>query len=123
RRRRICDADAGETSMSADTASYLAIDLGASSGRAVLGTLDGAVMRMREIHRFPTPMLERNGHLCWDIEAMWAEIRAGVEIALKTAERLRSISVDSWAVDYVPLDLHGAALRRPYSYRDARTAG
>ena len=104
-------------------ASYLAIDLGASSGRAVIGTLDGAVMRMREIHRFPTPMLERNGHLFWDIEAMWGEIRSGVEIALGAGDRLRSISVDSWAVDYVPLDLHGAVLRRPYSYRDARTNG
>lgn len=109
--------------MTEHTASYLAIDLGASSGRAVIGTLDGAVMRMREIHRFPTPMLERNGHLFWDIEAMWAEIRSGVQIALEAGEHLRSISVDSWAVDYVPLDLHGAALRRPYSYRDARTAG
>ncbi|HEV7994158.1 MAG TPA: rhamnulokinase family protein [Gemmatimonadaceae bacterium] len=109
--------------MSERAASYLAIDLGASSGRAVLGTLDGAVMRMRELHRFPTPMLERDGHLFWDIETMWAEIRSGVEIALKAGERLRSISVDSWAVDYVPLDMHGMALRRPYSYRDVRTAG
>jgi rhamnulokinase len=109
--------------MTARTASYLAIDLGASSGRVVVGSLDGAVMTMREIHRFATPMLERDGHLFWDIEAMWTEIRSGVQIAMRSTERLRSISVDSWAVDYVPLDLHGAALRRPYSYRDARTAG
>jgi len=102
---------------------YLAIDLGASSGRAVVGTLDGAVMQMREIHRFPTPLLEQDGHLFWDIEAMWADIQIGVSKALEDGQPLRSISVDSWAVDYVPLDLHGAALRQPYSYRDARTTG
>ncbi|MEO8563451.1 MAG: rhamnulokinase family protein [bacterium] len=109
--------------MTKHAASYLAIDLGASSGRVVVGTLDGAVMQMHELHRFPTPMLERNGHLYWDIEAMWAEIQFGVATALESGTPLRSISVDSWAVDYVPLDLHGAAVRRPYSYRDARTAG
>jgi rhamnulokinase len=109
--------------VSPSTASYLAIDLGASSGRAVIGTLDGAVMRMQELHRFQTPMLERNGHLYWDVEAMWSEIQSGIAKAFATGQRIRSISVDSWAVDYVPLDLHGAAIRRPYSYRDPRTAG
>ena len=106
-----------------DSTDYLAIDLGASSGRAVLGTLDGDVMRLEELHRFPTPMLERNRHLYWDIESMWTDILVGVQRAFATGRAVRSISVDSWAVDYVPLDLHGAALRRPYSYRDARTAG
>ena len=104
-------------------ASYLAIDLGASSGRAVIGTLDGSVMRMHEIHRFPTPMIERDGHLYWDIEAMWREIESAVAKAFEIGRPLRSISVDSWAVDYVPLDANGAALRNPYSYRDPRTAG
>ena len=103
--------------------SYLAIDLGASSGRAVVGTLAGAVMSMDEVHRFPTPMLECDGHLSWDVDAMWAEIRKGITAAFDAGYRLRSISVDSWAVDYVPLDEHGMALRRPYSYRDPRTAG
>jgi rhamnulokinase len=105
------------------SAGYLAIDLGASSGRAVFGTLDGDVMHLEELHRFPTPMLERNRHLYWDIESMWTEILVGVQKAFEDGRTVRSISVDSWAVDYVPLDLHGAALRRPYSYRDARTAG
>ena len=107
----------------ATAASYLAIDLGASSGRAVIGTLDGSVMRMHEIHRFPTPMIERDGHLYWDIEAMWREIESAVAKAFEIGRPLRSISVDSWAVDYVPLDANGAALRNPYSYRDPRTAG
>jgi rhamnulokinase len=104
-------------------AGYLAIDLGASSGRVVLGTLDGDVMRLEELHRFHTPLVERNRHLYWDIEAMWMEIQSGVAKSFDTGVTLRSISVDSWAVDYVPLDLHGNALRRPYSYRDPRTTG
>ena len=110
--------------MSRDNAgSYLAIDLGASSGRAVVGTLDGAVMRMQEIHRFPTPMIERHGHLYWDVDDMWAELRTALAKAFSNGHPLRSISVDSWAVDYVPLDSQGKALRNPYSYRDPRTAG
>ena len=103
--------------------SYLAIDLGASSGRVVVGTLAGAVMSMDEVHRFPTPMLECDGHLSWDVDAMWADIQRGIATAFDAGHRLRSISVDSWAVDYVPLDEHGTALRQPYAYRDQRTAG
>ena len=104
-------------------AGYLAVDLGASSGRVVLGTLDGDAMRLEEMHRFPTPLVERNRHLYWDIESMWAEIQFALAKSFDTGVEIRSISVDSWGVDYVPLDLHGNALRRPYSYRDPRTAG
>jgi rhamnulokinase len=103
--------------------SYLAIDLGASSGRAVVGTLDGSVMHMEEIHRFRTPMLEENGHLYWDIDALWADVRIAVAKGFDAARDLSSISVDSWAVDYVPLDANGRAVRNPYCYRDPRTAG
>jgi rhamnulokinase len=103
--------------------SYLAFDLGASSGRAVVGTLDGTVMRMEEIHRFRTPVLEENGHLYWDVNALWDDIRAALAKAFDAVGALRSISVDSWAVDYVPLDADGTALRNPYCYRDQRTAG
>ncbi len=109
--------------MSNTPSSYLAIDLGASSGRAVVGTLDGDVMRMEEIHRFRTPLVERDDHLYWDVESMWNEIRSAVAKAFALCGSLRSVSVDSWAVDYVPLDVNGHALRNPYSYRDPRTAG
>lgn len=101
--------------------SYLAIDLGASSGRVVLGVLDGAAMRLEELHRFTTPLVEDGPHLFWDIERMWAEIRTGIARGFATGRTIRSISVDSWAVDYVPLDASGAPVRRPYSYRDPRT--
>lgn len=102
---------------------YLAFDLGASSGRAVLGTLDGGAMRMEEVHRFTTPVVERDGHLFWDLDALWADLQAGLRKALDVAPDLRSLSVDSWAVDYAPLGADGEPLRLPYCYRDPRTDG
>lgn len=89
----------------------------------VVGHLDGDVMRMDEIHRFITPMVERGSHLYWDLDVIWSEIRAGIAKACAGGHALRSVSVDSWAVDYVPLDANGVALRDPYSYRDPRTVG
>ena len=102
---------------------YLAVDLGASSGRVVLGTLEGDLMHLEELHRFVTPLVEDGGHLYWDIDRMWDEIRLGVARGQAHGRTIRSISVDSWAVDYVPLDTLGEPLRRPYSYRDPRTTG
>jgi rhamnulokinase len=102
---------------------YVAVDLGASSGRVVLGTLEDDVMQMDEVHRFLTPMIEHDGHLYWDVALMWDEIQAGLAKSFADGCEVRSVSVDSWAVDYVPLDGEGVALRNPYSYRDPRTAG
>jgi rhamnulokinase len=102
---------------------YLAFDLGASSGRAVLGTLEDGRMTMDELHRFPTPLVEAGERLYWDVEALWDELREGLRLALGAAPHLRSLSVDSWGVDYVPLDAEGRALRDPYCYRDPRTDG
>lgn len=102
---------------------YLAFDLGASNGRAVLGALDGDRMGMEVLHRFPTPTVEDGDHLFWDVEALWEELTTGLAVALRVAPELRSLSVDSWAVDYVPLDAKGVPLRRAYCYRDPRTSG
>jgi rhamnulokinase len=104
-------------------AAYLAIDLGASSGRAVVGRLDGPRMRMDEVHRFRTPLVEESGHLYWDIEALFAEVQTSLIHAASANPDLRSVSIDSWAVDYVPLDAEGHPVRRPYAYRDPRTKG
>lgn len=107
--------------------SYLAIDLGASSGRAVVGVLEGGSVRLSEVHRFRTPLVERaedgGVRLVWDLETLWAEVRAGLDLALRIAPGLRSVSVDTWGVDYVPLGADGRALRDPYAYRDTRTKG
>lgn len=99
---------------------YLAFDLGASSGRAVLGSVVDGHLRVEEVHRFPTPLIEEGDHLYWDIEEIWQHVQEGLRLARKQAPGLRSVSVDSWAVDYVPLDAEGKVLRNPYSYRDPR---
>src|SRR5256885_4229582 len=107
--------------------SYLAIDLGASSGRAVLGTLErlpqGWRVATREVHRFRVPLIEQAGHLYWDIDALWGELRISLSAGVEIAAALRSVSVDRLAVDYVPLGADGAPLRLPYSYRHARPPG
>jgi rhamnulokinase len=102
-------------------AGYLAFDLGASSGRAMLGWLEGPVLHMAEVHRFETSLIERDGHLFWDVEALEQEIWTGLQQALAQMPALRAVSVDSWAVDYVLLNREGRPLRPPYSYRDTRT--
>ena len=103
--------------------SYLAFDLGASSSRAVLGTLDGDVMRLDEVHRFPTPIIETGDHLFWDLESIWDELQTGLRKARQEDASPRALSVDSWGVDYVPLDADGTPLRLPHCYRDPRTSG
>ena len=74
--------------------SYLAIDLGASSGRAVVGTLRDGVMETREVHRFRTPLVEEGGHLWWDAEALWGEVRAGVARALDLLAHEPDVAVE-----------------------------
>lgn len=100
---------------------FLAVDLGASSGRALLGTLRDGRVEGEAVHRFETPMIEDGDRLYWDLEALEAEVETGIRRGLDAAPALQSISVDSWAVDYVPLDEDGQPLRNPYCYRDPRT--
>ena len=100
---------------------YLAFDLGASSSRAMLGILQDKRVEMKEIYRFTTPIVEENGHLYWDLDSLWQEMQTGFRKAVSVSPSLCSVSVDSWAVDYVPLDARGIPLRNPYCYRDART--
>ncbi len=102
-------------------AQYLAFDLGASQARAILGTLHNDLFEMEVVHRFSTPLIQANGHLYWDLDAIWNELQSGLKSAIERSENLCSLSVSSWGVDYVPLDADGIALRNPYSYRDGRT--
>ncbi len=101
----------------------LAVDLGAASGRVVLGRFDGECMEMREVHRFGTPIVEEDGHIRWDIHAIEEEIGIGLKAALAGAPGVRSVSVDSWGVDYVSLDAGGRPMRLPYCYRDHHLDG
>ena len=107
-----------------DTAQFLAFDLGASGGRALLGRWDGTRLDMEEIHRFENGPIDVIGNLHWDALRLWAEIKAGLAryAALHTTP-LVSIGIDTWAVDYALLDAKGRMLGNPYNYRDPRTNG
>lgn len=109
--------------MTRTPATYVAFDLGASSGRAMVGHFADGRLEMREAHRFQTPIRATDGHLYWDVDALWKEIETGLDAARAGGGELRSVSVDSWGVDYAPLDEAGQLVRLPYCYRDTRTSG
>lgn len=117
-----------------------AIDLGATSGRVMLGVVDHGRIELVQAHRFENRLVERDGHLCWDVDALWSEIRQGLadahDLALVRGLRgLSSIGVDSWAVDYglvgpdlagpdgVPVPGSGERIGEVVAYRDSRTDG
>src|SRR5688572_29858595 len=100
--------------------SYLAFDLGAESGRAVLARLEGGLVRIDEIHRFANTPLSEAGTLRWDVQALWCEMRHALSLTGDTA--LSGIAVDSWGVDFALLSAEGELLENPYHYRDARNA-
>src|SRR5436305_642780 len=103
---------------------YLAIDLGAESGRAILGGLFDGKLAIDELHRFPNTPRPQGGHIYWDTQRLWHEIRRGIAIAA-TERRiaLDGIGVDTWGVDFALLGADGTLLEQPFHYRDARTNG
>ncbi|MCS7291046.1 MAG: rhamnulokinase [Roseiflexus sp.] len=108
-----------------DLAHFLAVDIGASSGRVMLGRWDGSHIALEEIHRFANGMVEREGHLFWDVHRLWREIQTGMQryATQENQALLASIGIDTWAVDYALLDEHGGLLGDPYAYRDPRNEG
>ena len=104
------------------SAGYLAVDLGAESGRVVLGRFDGGRVSLEEVHRFPnTPVRLPNG-LHWDVLRFLSEIKDGLAKAMRK-EEIGGIGIDSWGVDFGLLDGEGALVSNPYHHRDARTEG
>ena len=102
----------------------LAVDLGAESGRAVIGTLDSTGLSMRELHRFPNEPVRYNGELHWDIARLWLEIQRALAMLPGSVDNgLSSIGVDTWGLDYALLGESGVLLENPYHHRDARTDG
>ena len=99
---------------------YLAFDLGAESGRAVLARLEGGVVRIDELHRFANTPVADDDSLRWDVQALWREMRHALSLAGGTS--LSGIAVDTWGVDYALLGAQGQLLENPYHYRDARNA-
>ena len=100
---------------------FLAFDLGASSGRAIIGTLDNGKLTLEEVHRFKNGPIEDNGSLYWDYDAICSELVIGLGKALEAAGDLDGIAIDTWGVDYVLFDSEKRVVRRPYNYRDSRT--
>jgi sugar (pentulose or hexulose) kinase len=99
---------------------HLAFDLGASSGRGILGELgDDDRLIVSEVHRFTNGMVEAGGHLRWDIGKLLTEIHEG----MRKCRKPDSIGIDTWGVDYALLDSKGTLLESPYAYRDKRTEG
>jgi rhamnulokinase len=103
---------------------YLAIDLGAESGRVMAGLWNGKTMRLEEIHRFPNGPVHLAGSIRWDILRLWAEIQNGLALAAKKyGHSIASVGADTWGVDFVLLTRQGEMLGHPFHYRDARTNG
>lgn len=99
---------------------YLAIDIGASSGRHIVGWLEGGKMQTKEVYRFPNGVQEKNDHLTWNMEALLGHAKAGIDRALNEFGALASLSIDTWGCDYMLLK--GDQEVWPcYAYRDGRT--
>jgi rhamnulokinase len=101
---------------------YLALDLGAESGRAIVGTVAGGQLTLMETHRFANKPLSRPFGLHWDVYNLWIEIKK--EIAASAGRfQMEGLALDTWGVDFAFLDNDGALLGDPHHYRDTRTDG
>lgn len=99
---------------------YLAIDIGASSGRHIVGWREGGEIKTKEVCRFPNGVTKENGHLVWDIESLYYSVLAGLREAFRLYPEIESLSIDTWGVDYVLLNGDKEILP-VYAYRDSRT--
>ena len=104
-------------------AQFLAVDLGATSGRTVLGSVADGKLSLRELTRFPNRIIQTGGHFYWDIYALYAEILCALRQVADEGIAIRSIGIDTWGVDFVCIGRDGAILRNPVSYRDPHTEG
>lgn len=102
---------------------YLAVDIGASSGRHILGHIEDGKILIEEIYRFENGMKNRDGKLLWDMGHLFAEIVNGMKKCKERGKVPDSMSIDTWAVDYVLLDKDDKILGDTYGYRDSRTTG
>jgi rhamnulokinase len=102
---------------------YIAFDLGAESGRAILGLFDGHKLHIKEIHRFPNIPVTIQGHLHWDVTTLFKEIKTGLKFAAQQGYAdLQSIGIDTWGVDFGFAGINGTLSGLPYCYRDGRTS-
>ena len=100
---------------------YLAIDIGASSGRHILGHVEDGRIVLEEMYRFDNKQVHKNGHDCWDMDNLWSGILGGLK-ACKEADKIpQTIGIDTWAVDFVLIDKDGNPVGDAVAYRDSRT--
>jgi rhamnulokinase len=99
---------------------YLAIDIGASSGRHIVGWQENGEIKTNEVYRFPNGVQEENGHLTWDVQALFSNVIMGIKEAFRLYPKIESLSIDTWGVDYVLLK-GDEEVYPVYAYRDNRT--
>lgn len=100
----------------------LAIDIGASSGRHILGCVQDGKLTLEEVYRFPNGMVNRDGHLCWNLDELWTDILEGMKKCKALGKIPLSVGVDTWGVDYVLLDAEDRMVGDSIAYRDSRTS-
>ncbi len=102
---------------------YLAIDIGASSGRHILGHVEEGKLILEEVFRFDNLQLHKNGHDCWDMDNLWNGIIGGLKACKEIGKIPATVGIDTWAVDYVLLDEKDEVIGDAVAYRDSRTEG
>ncbi|MDR3145607.1 MAG: hypothetical protein LBU21_04960, partial [Treponema sp.] len=101
---------------------YLAIDMGASGGRHILGHVEDEQLILEEVHRFANAPLRKGTALLWDVDRLFDEIVKGIKRCGELGKSPAYIGIDTWGVDYVLIDRKGRPLEPAYAYRDSRTA-
>ena len=102
---------------------FFAVDLGATSGRTIIGSLSDGKIVLEELTRFGNNLIETGGHVYWDIYALYSEIINGLKIVAKRGIDIVSIGIDTWGCDFLCVGRDGAILRNPLAYRDPHTVG
>lgn len=102
---------------------YLAVDIGASSGRHIVGWLENGILQTKEVYRFPNGMVRKNGHRCWNYPELFQHILNGMRACKEQGMIPTSMGIDTWGVDFVLLDAEGQVLGDTVAYRDKRTEG
>ncbi|MGC8570225.1 rhamnulokinase [Caldivirga sp.] len=109
-----------------DSVVMLAIDVGASGGKAIAGVLDLKELKLTidELYRFPNQMIKVDNHLYWNVLQLWSEVKNSIKVALRKYKgKLTSVGIDTWGVDFALLDDHDELVGLPYAYRDPMTEG
>lgn len=105
------------------TQNYIAVDMGAESGRAILGQFDGNRLEISELHRFPNTPVRLPDGLHWNVLALWSEMKRSLALAAQKGIQPQGFGLDTWGVDFGLLDRRGSLLGNPFHYRDSRTNG